>query len=157
MMIVKIYIFLIVLFTPFNLSGQYIKENNSLLEKAHETKINLEEFTVSENKLFKIKIFSVGDRAMVNRTHHWFLQVLDAENNFVNFANIKVSGSLSGQSEIDFNFMDPVNKLCTEGKYIIGFVKVKEAGVYQLRVEINNLEGQRDIGSYEIEIPDSQI
>ena len=47
--------------------------------------------------------------------------------------------------------MDPVFKLCSEGKYIVGFVKVKHSGVWVLDFVIDNF-GEMDSITSEIEI-----
>lgn len=46
--------------------------------------------------------------------------------------------------------MGPVFKLCSGGKYIIGFVKVKESGVWVLNASIDNFTF-----IYEIEISEN--
>jgi len=48
--------------------------------------------------------------------------------------------------------MSPLNKLCSDGKYIVGFVKVKSAGVYALNIAIDNF-GKKDTIEIEIDIP----
>ncbi len=47
--------------------------------------------------------------------------------------------------------MEPVFKLCSEGKYIVGFVKVKHSGVWILDFVIDNF-GEMDSITSEIEI-----
>ena len=47
--------------------------------------------------------------------------------------------------------MNPVFKLCSEGKYIIGFVKVKNNGTWVLNATIDDF-GKKDSFTYEIKI-----
>ena len=135
------------------LGNTYSQKKESIEQKAHNKKIKIEEFTLTENAKFKIKVFTVGKKSMVNKTHHWFVQLLSLENTFLNYADVEVKGHLKSDPNIPFKFMNPVMKLCSEGKYIIGFTKVKQAGIYELQIEIEN-DGEQDKAMIEIEIPE---
>ena len=69
----------------------------------------------------------------------------------LNYARIQVNGHLKSNPAIPLAYQGNVIALCTEGKYIIGFVNVAKSGIYQLNATIDNF-GQVDTFSYEIEI-----
>lgn len=125
-------------------------KKKTVLEKAHDRKVQQEEFVKTDQKLFNIRIYSVN-KVAINRQHHWFLKVADLEGHPINYANVKLTGHLKNNPAIKFNYMGPVFKLCSEGKYIIGFVKVKDSGTWILNATIDNF-GQKDSFTYEIEI-----
>lgn len=79
--------------------------------------------------------------------------MLTSDDQFVNYANVSLEGHLKDDPSIEFNFMEPVMKLCSEGKYIIGFTKVKHAGSYVLQINIENF-GVHDTVKVEIIIPE---
>lgn len=115
-----------------------IPQKNNLVQEAHYKKLKLEDFKISNKSHFKVSAFSV-EKTLVNNTHHWFLQVLTDENNYVNYGKVNLlKGYLKDDATIKFKFMKPIVSLCNEGKYIIGFVNVKTAGVYKLLLEIEN-------------------
>ncbi len=128
-------------------------KTKTVFEKAHDRKICSEEFVQTDNEVFKIKIYNI-EKAEVNRTHHWFLKLADLEEQPLNFARVKLHGYLKSDPNVKFNYMG-MNRLCTEGKYLIGFVKVKQSGVWVLEATVDNF-GQSDSFTYEIEIPDNQ-
>ena len=147
--------FLILVFFFLEIScmlGQTSTKNKTVTQQAHEKKIHLKKFKLSNHEQFKVKVFTVDKKAQVNRTHHWFIQLLSADNQYVNFAKINVDGHLKDNPDIKFNYMSPLNKLCSDGKYIVGFVKVKSAGVYALNIAIDNF-GKKDTIEIEIDIP----
>lgn len=129
------------------------QQKKTIEQKAHDRKINLEDFTATNNNQFKIKVFTVDKKAIVNKTHHWFIQLLTPDDQFVNYGNVELTGYLKDDPNIDFYFMQPVMKLCSEGKYIVGFAKVKHAGTYVLNIKIENF-GVHDTATAEITIPE---
>ena len=131
-------------------NGTSVKRN--VVQKAHDKKLKLVDFTATEQKIYKVKVFTTDTlNAKINHTHHWFVQVLDENNQYVNFANIKMDGHLKSNADIKFNYMFNVNRLCNEGKYVIGFVNVKNEGSYLLNFEIDSF-GEVDTITAEIEI-----
>ena len=141
--------FLIFLSPLKGLSQAPVKKKN-VLQKAHERKIDTCDFLPTDKGQFLSKVFSVDD-TRTNRTHHWFFQLLDLDGEPINYARVKVSGYLKNDPSIKFRFMEPVFKLCSEGKYIVGFVKVKHSGVWVLDFVIDNF-GEMDSITSEIEI-----
>jgi len=148
----KYFITLFYLFL-FAISAYCQQQNETLEQKAHNKKIKLEEFSPTDQAKFKIKVFTVDKKAVVNKTHHWFVQLLSSEDTFLNYADVELKGYFKTDPDIDFHFMNPVMKLCSEGKYIVGFTKVKHAGIYVLHFKIDNF-GEQDKVMVEIEIPE---
>lgn len=128
------------------------QQSNNIVQIAHNMKWELEDFTPSSKKKYKTNVFTVTSKSQTNKTHHWFLQLLTADNHFVNYGNVTLKGYLKDDPSIAFRYMGMVENLCTEGKYLIGFVKVKEAGTYVLDIEIDNF-GEKDRTTVEINIP----
>lgn len=128
--------------------------NSNTVQKAHKTKLSIEDFETSDKGNYYVSVFSI-EKAFTNTSHHWFLQVLTSTYDYVNYGRIDlVEGHLKSDPSIKFNFMNPVVSLCNEGKYIIGFVNVKTAGVYELLLEIENFD-KKDKILVEIEISDN--
>ena len=125
-------------------------EKKTVLALAHDKKIKTDEFVKTDLKLFNAKVFSVAE-ASANKTHHWFLQLLDLDEQPINYAEVEVSGYFKEDPSIKFKYMNPVFKLCSEGKYIIGFVKVKNNGTWVLNATIDDF-GKKDSFTYEIKI-----
>jgi len=138
-------------------SLSYAQNDNSkkktVFEKAHDRKVTTEEFVLTDNEVFKIKIYNI-EKAEVNRTHHWFLKLADLDEQPLNFARVKLTGYLKSDPETKFNYMG-MNRLCKEGKYLIGFVKVKQSGTWILEASVDNF-GITDTFRYEIAIPDQR-
>lgn len=130
--------------------GQNTQKKKTVLEKAHDRKIEENEFVETDKALFLTKVYSV-DEVSINKTHHWFLKLISLNKEPVNYADVEVTGYFKDDPTIKFKYMNPVFKLCSEGKYIIGFVKVKNSGTWVLDIVIDNF-GKRDTLSYEIEI-----
>ena len=131
-------------------AAQTTSFSNPVLQKAHEKKVDLSSFQKTRNQQFLIKIYKV-EKSTKGKTHHWFLQLTDIKGMPLNYANIRLDGYLKTKSNIKFKYQGGVFPLCTQGKYVIGFVKVQEAGIYVLDIIINNFDEQDKI-SYEIEI-----
>lgn len=127
----------------------------TIVQQAHDKQLLLENFENTKQNNYKVKVFTVDERAMNNQVHHWFVQVLETNDLFVNFGNIKLSGYLKRDKQIKFNYMNPVTRMCNEGKYVVGFVNVKHPGIYVLNIEINNF-GIIDTITTEIEIPEER-
>ena len=130
--------------------SQSSSKKKSVLELAHDKKIKTDEFVKTDLKLFNAKVYSV-DRVAINRAHHWFLKLTDLEGVPINYANVKLKGYFKDDPSIKFSYRNPVFKLCSEGKYIIGFVKVKNSGTWVLNISIDDF-GKKDTLTYEIEI-----
>lgn len=124
--------------------------NRSVLTEAHDRQFSNEEFLKTTNKAFLFKIYTI-ENAIINKTHHWFFQLTSINNEPLNFATITLSGYLKDDPSISFTYGNAVFPLCTDGKYIIGFVKVKQAGTWVLQATIDNF-GENDRLTYEIEI-----
>ena len=136
---------------PINLLAQSNYFNsNPVLQKAHNRKIEKVEFTPTDATSFLVKIYKVSN-AVANKTHHWFIKLADPTGKPLNYARIQVNGHLKSNPAIPLAYQGNVIALCTEGKYIIGFVKVAKSGIYQLNATVDNF-GQVDTFSYEIEI-----
>ena len=151
----KVLLFFLLVFTFTFLStkegiSQTYQKKKTVLDLAHDRKIKEKEFTKTDLNLFNVKIYSV-DKVAINKTHHWFLKLADLEGNPINYAEVDLDGYLKADPSIKFNYLDPLFKLCSEGKYIIGFVKVKNSGTWVLNTTIDNF-GTKDTFTYEIEI-----
>lgn len=131
--------------------SQSNEEKRTVVQKAHYKQWNLKDFTNSDNENFKVKLYTVED-ALTNTSHHWFLQVLTNENNYVNYGKITLTkGYLTNNQNIEFKFMNPIFSLCNEGKFIIGFVNVDKPGKYTINLEIENF-GKKDTIELELQI-----
>ncbi|MEM9921030.1 MAG: hypothetical protein AAF990_23215 [Bacteroidota bacterium] len=125
----------------------------NVVQKAHDRKVQVEEFINTDKSIFKAMIYTVDKRAVVGRTHHWFFKLADQNGQALNYANIQVKGYLKADPKIKFTYQGGVFPMCNEGKYIIGFVKVHQSGTWVLEATIDNF-GATDQLVYEIEIPD---
>ena len=135
-------LFTILIFTPTISAQSTHKKKKTSVQLAHDNKGKEAEFTATDKGDFKVKLFSI-DPPKINKTHHWFLQIIDENNSFVNFCNVTVSGYHKDDKNKKFNYFDQVTKLCSEGKYVIGFVKVKDIGMWVLDISIDNF-GEKD-------------
>lgn len=124
---------------------------NKVLQKAHDRKISKEEFSATQNEQFLVKIYTVDEKAKIGKTHHWFFKLADLNQQPLNYAKIELEGFLKDDPTVKFNYMNPVNPLCSEGKYIIGFVKVQHKGPWVLEASIENF-GKTDEITCEITI-----
>ncbi len=140
-----------VCFIPEGKSQYY--QRKTVLDRAHDRKIKTEEFVTTNKKQFYAKVYSV-DKVATHRTHHWFLKLADLEGNPLNYAEVTLKGYYKNDPSIAFTYGKTVFNLCSEGKYIIGFVKVKHAGTWVLEASIKNGQ-KRDTLIYEIEIGDA--
>ena len=66
-----------------------------------------------------------------------------------------MTGHLKSDPSIPFSYINPVFSLCDEGKYVIGFVRVREEGPWILNAKVKNKE-QEDTFTYEIVIEGAQ-
>ena len=155
MKISKPFFLLLVLYCCFLPEGksQTYHQKKTVLDLAHDRKFKTDEYVTTHKKRFYAKVYSV-DKVSINRTHHWFLKLVDLKGNPINYADVEVKGYYKDDPSIAFSYRQPIFKLCSEGKYIIGFVKVKQAGTWVLKVAIKN-GALRDHLTYEIEIGDA--
>ncbi len=141
------YLFLV----PSSFGQSTFKHKNKVLQKAHDKKIKTHEFVKTDDNHFNVSIYTVDEKAVTGKTHHWFFKLADEKEAPLNYAKIKLTGYLKADPSIKFNYMNPVFPLCSEGKYIIGFVKVKQSGIWVLEASVDNF-GKKDMITYEIEI-----
>ena len=127
-----------------------------VLQKAHDRKISKEEFRKTDADKFQVKVYTVDEKAVTGRTHHWFIKLTDNEGKPLNFARIKLDGYLKSHPKTKFNYDGIVFSLCSEGKYIIGFVKVEQTGPWVLEASIENFS-KKDTFKWEIEINDQNL
>ncbi len=132
------------------------KSKKTVFQKAHDRKIVEEEFRKTDAKKFQVKVYTVDDKAVTGRTHHWFLKLADNDGKPLNFARTKLDGYLKSDPKVKFNYDGVVFSLCSEGKYIIGFVKVQHSGIWVLEASIDNF-GKKDTFEWEIEIKDKEL
>ena len=137
--LVRIPLILIFCIPFFSLFGQNVGSNN-VLQKAHDQKVFNQEVIVSSAGLFHIHIYTTDKKAVVGKTHHWFIKLTDPKGYPLNFANITLSGYLKSNPATKFNYQHPVFPLCTEGKYIIGFVKTQQPGTWLIEATVNNFD-----------------
>jgi len=143
--------FCLFFFNNFLLFGQKaVSKTQAELDKAHDKKFTTHELFKTQDELFQYTIYNI-EKAQINKTHHWFLQLVSLENEPLNFATITLEGHLKSDPSVKFKYGNAVFPLCTEGKYIIGFVKVQQAGIWVLQAHINNF-GVQDQITHEIEI-----
>ncbi|MEM9719546.1 MAG: hypothetical protein AAGA10_09880 [Bacteroidota bacterium] len=121
-----------------------------MLEKAHDLRIEHGEFLATHKEYFSVKVFTV-EEAVAHKTHHWFIQVLDSAGYPLNFASLTLDGYLQANPAIAFNYIGNVISLCSDGKYLIGFVKVSKPGIYRLEFHIDHF-GKKDTIQCQIEI-----
>ncbi len=142
------------LFKSSLLLGQNpISKTQAELNKAHDKKFTSHELSKTKEELFQYSIYNIKN-ALTDKTHHWFLQLTTLDNEPLNFANISLEGHLKADPSVKFKYGNAVFPLCTEGKYIIGFVKVQQAGTWVLQAHIDNF-GVQDQITHEIEISKS--
>jgi len=142
--------------SPASFGQPDFKHKNKVLQNAHDKKIKKHEFVKTDQHHFKVNIYTVDEKAVTGKTHHWFFKLADEKEAPLNYAKIKLSGYWKADPSVKFNYMNPVFPLCSEGKYIIGFVKVKQSGTWVLEATINNF-GKEDTITYEIEINDPEL
>ena len=130
--------------------AQTQQEEKTEVQAAHDDKSEGATFISSENEHFHVRVFSIKE-PKVNEQHHWFVQVLDADKIPVNFATLSLDAYLKKDKSIKLNYMAPVFGLCSEGKYIIGFINSEHGGKWQLNLSIDNF-GKKDEISLEMEI-----
>ncbi len=134
--------FLFLFFIPKGWTQSTHQKKKTVVQLAHDKKGKEAEFTATHKGNFKVKLFSIAP-PKINKTHHWFLQIIDDNSAFVNFGNVTVTGYHKNDKNKKFNYFNPVTKLCSEGKYVIGFVKVKDTGTWVLHITIDNF-GKKD-------------
>jgi len=120
------------------------------VQLAHDDKSEYASFQSSDHHLFQVRVFSIKV-PKVNKQHHWYIQVLDDKGVPVNLASLTMEAYLKEDKSIQLNYMAPVFTLCSEGKYIIGFINSKRSGIWQLDVAIDDF-GKKDQVSLEMEI-----
>lgn len=120
-------------------------------QKAHDKKNAKEEFVLSSDEKFQVSIYTVDEKSMTQRTHHWFVELRDKKGKPLNFAKINLSGYLKDDPKIKFNYINPVFSLCNEGKYVIGFVRVDECGPWVLEAKVESKD-IKDTFTWEINI-----
>jgi len=133
-----------------NSKAQTQQEEKTEVQAAHDDKSQNATFFSSEREHFHVRVFSIKE-PKINEQHHWFLQVLDADKLPVNFATLSLDAYLKEDKAIKLNYMAPVFGLCSEGKYIIGFINSEHKGEWQLDLSIDNF-GKKDEISLEMEI-----
>ncbi len=137
-----IFLFLFLFFVPTIWAQTTYQKKKTSVQLAHDNKGKEAEFTATDKGNFKVKLFSTAP-PKINKTHHWFLQIIDENSAFVNFGNVTVNGYHKNDKNKKFNYFNQVTKLCSEGKYVIGFVKVKDVGSWVLDITIDNF-GKKD-------------
>ena len=121
-----------------NARGQNSAVKRNIVILAHEQRAQLKEFTKTKNESFYVKLYTV-ETPSINKTQHWFLQILDKNTNYLNYnVAVALDGYLKNNPTIKFNYMGPVVTMCDEGKFVIGFVKVKQQGIWTLNVNVKN-------------------
>lgn len=148
-------IFSILLLTLFShlIHAQTNINSSPILQKAHNKKITRTELQFSDNQQFLFSVYNVK-KALTNTTHHWFIKLTDIQSIPLNNAFIRVTGYLKNDPSVKLNHQGVI-ALCTQGKYIIGFVKVQQSGTWVLHGTIDNL-GNTDTFVEEIEIQERQ-
>lgn len=126
-----------------------------VLQRAHNKTIDTEELQATDTGRFKFSIYTVDEKAMVGKTHHWFFKLSDSEGEPLNYARVELTGYLKSDPTVAFNYHGSLISLCSEGRYIIGFVKVQQSGPWVLEAVVNNF-GTQDTFTYEIEINNAE-
>jgi hypothetical protein len=124
--------------------------SKNTLNLAHERIGKLEEFHKTQNQQFKVKLYSI-DKPISNKKQHWFLQILDKNNNDVNYGKIQINAYLKSNNTIKLNYIAPAFAMCNQGKYVIGFVKAQNAGIWVLDITIENND-TKDVISLEMNV-----
>lgn len=109
-----------------------------------------EGFIATDNKLFRVKIYTLSE-AKVGEIDHWFFRLLDKDEKELNHAQIKLSGYLKTNPSIKLTHAGRIVPLGSDGKYIIKSVEVKQKGIWILKANITNV-GKQDTITYEIEV-----
>ena len=141
---------LLLLFFSFTLAAQTSTSAKTEVQLAHDLKGKSEEFTKTKNGLFKAKVYTVKT-ATTNKMHHWFLQITDENDAFINYGSVQMDAYHESDKSIKLNYLNPVFAMCQEGKYVIGFVNVEKAGKYILDLEIKQF-GKTDNITLEMEV-----
>ena len=139
---IAICLFLFLFFIPTIGAQSSHQKKKTSVQLAHDNKGKQAEFTATHASNFKVKLFSI-DPPQTNKVHHWFLQVIDENGAYVNFGKVKVTGYHKEDKTKKFNYFNHVTKLCSEGKYVIGFVKLKDSGMWVLDISIDDF-GKKD-------------
>ena len=95
--------------------------------------------------------FAEVERPII-KDHQVLIEIHSAAINPIDYKIIE--GHLKADPSVKFKYGNAVFPLCTEGKYIIGFVKVQQAGTWVLQAHIDNF-GVQDQITHEIEISKS--
>lgn len=147
----SISIILFFIFTlPASSQSNALTQKKHTLELAHDRKIKLEEYTFTDEKLFQVKAYTVSP-PKVNKSHHWFFKITSPNGEHINYAEVTLKGYFKNDPSIPFNYAGSIFKLCSEGKYVIGFVQVQQKGIWVLDFSIDNF-GEEDTVSLEIVI-----
>jgi len=130
-------------------------QSSSTLKTVDLTRIILENngnegFIATDNKLFRVKIYTLSE-ARVDETNHWFFRLLDKDGKELNYAQIQLNGHLRSNPSVKLDHAGRIVPLGSDGKYIIKSVKVKQKGIWSLSAIIDNL-GKEDTITYEIEV-----
>lgn len=136
----------VLLLTLTSLSAQ---TRGKVLQKAHDNKIAAEQFIPTDTDVFRVNVYTVDEKSMTGRTHHWFLDLRDPGGKPLNYAKVKMSGYLKSDPSVKFSYVNPVFSMCNEGKYVIGFVRVRESGPWVLEFNISD-KGKEDTFTQEI-------
>ena len=131
------------LFLTFSLHAQHLYSQTggakkTVKQKAHDKKTAEDEFSLTEDEKFQFNVYTVDEKSMTDRTHHWFIEVKDMAGKPLNYAKINLSGYLKSDPNVKFNYVNPVFSLCNEGKYVIGFVRVNRTGPWVLEAELKS-------------------
>lgn len=145
---------LLLSFSFFNiLDAQSEDTAKTEVQIAHDIKGKIEEFTATQNGLFQAKLYSV-EKASTNKTHHWFLQVIDEKDQFVNISTITLDAYHENDKTTKLNYVGPVFAMCQEGKYVIGFVDIKQSGKWILDITIEQF-GKTDTITLDMQVSDN--
>jgi len=120
------------------------------VQSAHDLKGKVEEFIITKNGVFKAKVYAVKS-VETGLVHHWFIQVIDENNAFVNISTISMDAYHQSNKDLKLNYMGPVFAMCQEGKYVIGFVDIDKGGKWILDIEIDQF-GKKDTVTLEMDV-----
>lgn len=149
----KIFLFLILAIpSPLYLRSQ-TKPNRTEVQQAHDLKGKVEEFSKSENGIFQAKVYTVKT-PLTNKTHHWFVQVIDQNMEFVNYGNVSLNAYHEQDKNRKLNYMAPVFPMCQEGKYVVGFINEKMDGNWILELDITQ-HGKNDKITLQMELAEN--
>jgi len=133
--------------------AQSSTEQKNEVQLAHDLKGKKEEFTPTKNGHFQAKLYTI-EKPTANKTHHWFLQLIDKEDQFINIGNISLDAYHESDKNLKLNYIAPVFAMCNEGKYIIGFVNEEKTGKWILDIAIDNFN-LSDTITLEIEVAEN--